>query len=366
MGIYKRKDSPYYWFRKTVNGKQYRRATDTASKMRAQELYGKWVAELKEKVDKGEPVITVKVEPKAQATFRELAGRYVEFTKDRLKSARNIGYIVKDMVFKFQDKPLENFGVSDIENLQNDKLSDGLSIRTANYYSNVLKTMFNKAVEWELIDEQVAKKLAKCKKLKGENKRLRYLSEEESERLISNCDKNLKPIVITALNTGMRRGEILGLTWDRVDLKNRIILLDKTKNGERREIPINNTLYNTLSGLIRHIKTDYVFYNPETLKPYCDLKKGFGTALKKSNIVDFHFHDLRHTFASWLVMKGVDLATVQKLLGHKDIKMTLRYSHLSQAHIKEAIKVLDGLKNKKARFEHAMEFSENVETGKAL
>ena len=114
------------------------------------------------------------------------------------------------------------------------------------------------------------------------------------------------------------------LTWDRVDLKNRIILLDKTKNGERREIPINNTLFNTLSGLVRNIKTDYVFYNPETLRPYNEIKCSFNTALKKSHILDFHFHDLRHTFASKLVMAGVDLTTVKELMGHKDIRMTLR------------------------------------------
>ena len=90
-------------------------------------------------------------------------------------------------------------------------------------------------------------------------------------------------------------------------------------------LPINDTLYNTLSGLPRHIKCDYVFYNPETLKPYYDLKKSFGAALRKSHILDFHFHDLRHTFASRLTMKGIDLATAKDLMGHKDITMTLRY-----------------------------------------
>ncbi|MHB1697439.1 MAG: site-specific integrase [bacterium] len=159
--------------------------------------------------------------------------------------------------------------------------------------------------------------------------------------MTSNCDVHLKPVVITALNTGMRRSEILYLTWDRVDLANRIILLDKTKNGERREIPINDTLFAALSVLIRNIKCDYVFYNPATLKPFSDLKRVFGTALRKSHILDFRFHDLRHTFASMLVMKGVDLVAVKQLMGHKDIKMTLRYSHLSQAHIRNAVGVLD-------------------------
>ncbi len=138
----------------------------------------------------------------------------------------------------------------------------------------------------------------------------------------------------------MRKSEILHLTWDRLDLKNRLILLDKTKNGERREIPVNDTLYNTLSGLVRHI-SGLVFANSDTGKPYYDIKKSFAAALKKSHILDFHFHDLRHTFASRLVMGGVDLTTVKELLGHKSITMTLRYSHLAASHIQNAVKVLD-------------------------
>ncbi len=150
--------------------------------------------------------------------------------------------------------------------------------------------------------------------------------------------------MITALNTGMRKSEVFGLTWDRVDLKNKLILLDKTKNYERRELPVNETLYRMLSGLTRHLKCDYVFYNPLTLKPFDRLKESWARALRKSHIIDFHFHDLRHTFASWLVMSGVDLTTIKELLGHKDIKMTLRYAHLASSHIRKAVEVLDDKK----------------------
>jgi integrase len=142
----------------------------------------------------------------------------------------------------------------------------------------------------------------------------------------------------------MRKSEILNLTWDNVDLKNGLILLEKTKNGERREIPMNEPLKQLFRQLFsrRRLDTEYVFVNPETGKRYIDLKRSFATACKKSGIRDFHFHDLRHTFASQLVMNGVDLKTVQELLGHKDIKMTLRYSHLSQAHKKEAVNKITG------------------------
>ena len=221
--------------------------------------------------------------------------------------------------------------------MQSDILKQGLTIAYANRLLIHFKRVLVKAVDWEIISGDVLNRFKKVKLIKGEIKRLRYLSDEEAERLISNCEPYLKPIVITALNTGMRKSEILHLTWDRVDLNNRIILLDKTKNGERREIPINDTLFNALSCLIRNIRTDYVFYNPDTLKPFYDIKKSWNNALRKSHILDFHFHDLRHTFASWLVMGGVDLTTVKELLGHKDVKMTLRYAHLAAKHIKAAV-----------------------------
>lgn len=91
----------------------------------------------------------------------------------------------------------------------------------------------------------------------------------------------------------------------------------------------------------RRLDTDYVFVNPDTGKRYTDLKRSFNSACRKAGIRDFHFHDLRHTFASHLVMSGADLKTVQELLGHKSLTMTLRYSHLSQAHKKEALKALE-------------------------
>ncbi|MCX8027680.1 MAG: site-specific integrase [Thermodesulfovibrionales bacterium] len=151
-------------------------------------------------------------------------------------------------------------------------------------------------------------------------------------------------MVIMALHTGMRKGEILNLKWDNVDLKHGFILIEMSKNGERREIPINNTLRETLISLVRRLDVPYVFYNKNTGKPYqSDLKRSFNSALKRAGIKDFRFHDLRHAFTSHLVMAGVDITTVSKLLGHKSLTMTLRYSHLSKSHTMQAVNVLDDL-----------------------
>jgi integrase len=341
VGIYKKANSNNFMMSKTVNGLTYFKSSGTNLKMEARATFDRWVIELKEQIRTGEPV-KQKQEPIINnSTFSELADKYLEWCDGRQKSFSRKKVIVKILNKYLKDKLIQDISIEELEIIQNDYIKSGHSINYVNNIIKILKAMFTKAADWEMINEDVLKRVRKVKQLKGENKRLRYLSDDEIERLINACGKEIKPIVITALNTGMRKSEILHLTWNRVDLKNRIILLDKTKNGERREIPINQTLFYTLSGIVRNIKTDYVFYNPETLKPYYDLKKSFAAALKKAHIIDFHFHDLRHTFASRLVMGGVDLTTVKELLGHKSITMTLRYSHLASAHIQNAVKVLD-------------------------
>ena len=201
--------------------------------------------------------------------------------------------------------------------------------------------MFTKAVEWDMVEADTLKRIRKVRLLQDDSKRLRYLSQEECHNLINSCEPHLKPIVITALNTGMRKGEILSLKWDNVDLKHGFILLHKTKNGERREIPINTTLRGVLQGVTRRLDIPHVFYDHSTGRAYNDVKRSFSTALRRAGIKDFHFHDLRHTFASHLVMAGVDLTTVSRLLGHKTLAMTLRYAHLAPAHMVKAVELLD-------------------------
>jgi len=229
--------------------------------------------------------------------------------------------------------------------------------------------MFTKGVEWEMVEEEVLKRLRKVKLLQENNRRLRYLSNEECLELIRTCDPHLRPIVITALNTGMRKSEILSLTWDKVDLKHGFILLDQTKNGERREIPINSSLREVLTELFqgtkerpRRVDVPFVFYDPANGKAYKDVKKSFRSACKRAKIKDFRFHDLRHTFASQLVMAGVDLTTVKELLGHKQLTMTLRYAHLAPSHKVKAVDILDSVLSGKltAQLVHKKVVASNV------
>lgn len=136
----------------------------------------------------------------------------------------------------------------------------------------------------------------------------------------------------------MRKGELFGLKWEQINFEQGIITLYDTKNGERRNIPVDETVKTILKGMER--KGDHVFCN-EDGETFVRLQRSFEGALGKSEIEDFRFHDLRHTFASKLVMAGEDLNTVGELLGHKDLTMTLGYAHLSPNHKTRAVNVLD-------------------------
>jgi len=235
-----------------------------------------------------------------------------------------------------------------------EKRSQEVKPATVNQEIKRLRHMLNKAIEWKYLKENPCKGIKNLKEPPG---RIRYITPEELERLLSNCDTAcllenphnkerkfskllsvfLKPVVLTALHTGFRRGEILSLKWKNIDYKERRITTEATKNNERKMVPINNTLYGVLKALPVHLGTDLVFPEISGLQ----LTVAFHRACNRAGIKDFRFHDLRHTFASYLTMGGENLRTVQTLLGHKDLRMTMRYSHLSPEHLREAVSRLD-------------------------
>jgi len=168
---------------------------------------------------------------------------------------------------------------------------------------------------------------------------LRFLEKEEIERLIKHASPHTQRLIVFAINTGTRRSEMLNLKWSGVDLKNGFICIHKTKINEKRIIPLNNTLRKLLLNIREHIVSEYVFCTEEG-KQIKSFRTGFEKALKRAQIKDCVWHTLRHSFASHMIMSGADLNTVKELLGHKNIEMTMRYSHLSQDHKARAVEVL--------------------------
>ena len=282
--------------------------------------------------------------------FEEFVDEYLEVhCKPNNKSWRKSDYLILNKLKKnFADKYLHEITPKDItkykaeriKEIKKAKRNDGreqfISPATVNRSLAVLKSMFNKAILWNKAEHNPC---SAVKMFKENNQRLRFLEREEIDKLLANCCEHLRSIVIVALNTGMRKSEILGLKWQDIDIKRNIIYLYNTKNGDKREVPMNEVVQKTIIGVLKHPDSQYIFCNKEG-KPYGNVRTSFFTALKKSGIVNFRFHDLRHTFASYLVMSGVDLNTVRELLGHKSIEMTLRYSHLSPDHKKKAVDLL--------------------------
>ena len=271
-------------------------------------------------------------------SFNELADMFIELhsrvNKKKMVAKRDEN-LIANLKTTFGGKYLHEITPMVIERYKAMR-RETVAPATVNRELACLKCMFNKAIQWEKFDDNPVRKV---QLFKEDNQRLRYLGLDEMKNVIDACQVNLKPIVIVALNTGMRKGEILSLTWDNVDLEHGIIYLLNTKNSEKREVFLNQVVRETLSTLTHHETSPYVFHKPDGV-PYKDVRKYFETTMKKCGIINFRFHDLRHTFASQLVMSGIDIKTVQELMGHKSIEMTLRYSHLSPDHKKRAVEVL--------------------------
>jgi len=176
--------------------------------------------------------------------------------------------------------------------------------------------------------------------------RIRYLSAEEIPALLDACEKQvtspwLYPLVVLALNTGARQGELLQLSYEDMDLEKGLLYFGRTKNRKLKTIPMNKAVKEAVEWLLKHRYTDYLFSWPwgEQIGR-TTIYDAFKKACSESKVKEMRFHDLRHTAASYLVMEGVDLPTVKEILGHREIEMTLRYSHLAPGHKAKAVEKL--------------------------
>ena len=200
----------------------------------------------------------------------------------------------------------------------------------------LLKAMFNKAIQWGFVRmENPIRKVSYYPERQME----RILSDEEAELLVEKSGESLRPVVVTALNTGMRKSEILALRWKDVDFKRRYIRVERSKNNRSRKIPMNSYVRDELQKLRRN-DSDYVFTQIKSSERLRCVASAFKTACKNAELKGLRFHDLRHTFATNLVMAGIDLVTVKEILGHSDISMTVRYSHPSDKRKMEAVEKL--------------------------
>ena len=222
-----------------------------------------------------------------------------------------------------------------------EKETDKRSHATVNRYLAALSSAFGIAVkEWQWMDENPMRKVSKLKEPRG---RVRYLTDEERERLLAACKDSVNPhlymAVVLALSTGARQQEVWGLRWSEVHLERELITFTETKNDEFRSVPLQWRARELLleHSKIRRIGTDLVFPSKKNPKVRHDFRDPWNKALKVAEIDDFRWHDLRHSCASYLAMDGVPMRTIAEILGHKTLSMVQRYTHLSTEHLTEAI-----------------------------
>jgi integrase len=334
MSIYQRGENWYIDFR--FKGQRIRESIGPSRKD-AEKIIAKNKTEVVEN-----KYLDIRKEPDP-IKFHDLAKEYLKWAKTNKKAStysRDIS-IMRGLDKEFEGKNIQDVTSWLIEKWKS-KRSEKFKPGSVNREPALLKHIFSKALEWKRIKENPAQKV---KRLKGETKRVRYLMPDEIQTLLSHCEGLLRyllrPMVTLALHTGARKGELQGLEWSNVNFDLGFISLLDTKNAERRDIPMNETVRATLKAMEQ--RGSLVFSNRNGNRiDSCALYLAFYEALRKSKIEDFKFHDLRHTFASNLVMQeGVELNDVRELLGHKKMDMTLRYAHLSPKHKTKVVNVLD-------------------------
>ena len=333
MGLYKR--GKVWWMSLNVHGKQIRRTTETSDRKLAEAIYSKVHVRLIEGkyFDHGE---------ETERTFAELLDRYEREHIPKKASQRALKGYLKHLRPFFGQDTLAEVTPKGIVQYKAKRYQDGVKPATINRELALMKHAFNLAIkEWEWAKQNPVSRVSFEQE---DNKRDRWLSQEEEGRLLPTCVPWVWEIVMTALHTGMRMGEILSLRWDTVDLFRRTVTILHSKNGDKRTIPLNGNMFALLKEKLkdRVSSSEWIFPSQAgTKRDGHGLRRAFRKALKMATIQDFHFHDLRHTFATRLVQAGVDLYKVQKLLGHRSPVMTQRYAHHCSESLREGVNVLD-------------------------
>lgn len=293
-------------------------------------------------------------ESPAPIPFEEFADEYLElYSKQNKRSWQRDRIMLDNLKRFFKGVPLQAIGPEQVERFKAQRKTEmvvrfkatkktPISPATVNRELACLKTLFNKAEEWGRIDKNPIRAV---RKFKEKNSQERILTAEEAKRLLESASEAIRPVLVVALNTGMRRSEILGLKWSNVDLTRGYLFIEESKSGRSRKIPMNGAVMEAFMRLPH--KSEFVFFNPETGNHILDVKTAFHAACRRAKkdpndekdlgIVGLRFHDLRHTAASKMIEAGVDLVTVSKILGHASIQMTMRYAHPTPENMRLAV-----------------------------
>jgi site-specific recombinase XerD len=278
--------------------------------------------------------------PQHQVPFDDFVKEYLEGERLRLRAFAEYERHGRVWIDRFGHRPLRHILPLDIQTWATRRRGD-VEPATVNRELSFLRRVFSVALANGLVERNPVKAVKFFREPSG---RVRFLTEDEEPRLREQLDPSQWQIVEFAFNTGLRQSEQFRLRWEHVNLTNRVLTIPRSKHGGARHVPVNNTATAILHSLPSRFHSRWVFPSRAGKTPLNATnfrQRVFNPAVRRAGIENFRWHDLRHTFASRLAMKGVDLNSIRELMGHKTLAMTLRYAHLSQSHLHQAVKQLD-------------------------
>ena len=314
MSVYKRGET--YWIRFQVNGEEIRRSAHTSDKRTAE----KFERELREDVGR------LRRGGRPRRTWNQMMGEFVSQHLPSLRPGAQMRYIgsIRAMTPFFGEKMIDSIGRQEIAKFiaaRRREVSDSTIRRDLACMSSA----YERAIGWDWIDHNPVKLIDK-RNVRDAPPRTRYLTHEEFWRLYAAASDYLKPMLLFAVHTGLRREEQFSLTWDRVNWQRGEVLIPVTKTGTPRMVPLtafDSAALDVLRKLPRHISSPYVFAKPDGSR-YLKVQGGIEGAIRRAGLPDTRWHDLRRTCGCWLLQSGVDIFTVSRWLGHKSVSQTER------------------------------------------
>jgi integrase len=318
MGLFKR--GSVWWMSFIYQGKQYRKSTETDDKVLAKRILDKVKGEIAE----GKWFERL---PEEERSFGEMMEKYAAEQSSKKSSEERDKSSLTHLRPFFGGHLLKDIGSRLINEYKAHRNLEGASPGTINRELALMKHAFNVALkEWEWVNQNPVLKVSMEREPPSRD---RWLAFEEEKRVLASSPPWLQDIIIFAVETGCRRGEMLSLDWGSVDLLRKTAVIFRKKTGERRTIPLSEKAFEVLEAKaklrskVRSMNQDLVFTHPEGQRVNINtLRKVFNTALRRAKIEGFRFHDLRHTFASRLAQSGVDPYAIQRLMGHKTFTTT--------------------------------------------
>jgi integrase len=305
-------------------GKRVQESTGTANRRDAATFLALRISEVKRGVYV-KPVIV---------SLEDFGKRFLDYARTHKRSWRRDEQMLGHLKRHFGKVNLGDIQALRVEEYQQKRIKE-VCPATVNRELALLKHMFNVAERWSL--HQGANPVRLVKFLPEDNLQFQTLSPEDERKLLASSPPYLRELILFAINTGLRCGDIFHLQWQEVDFEQRRLSIIMRKTRNTLEVPLNDTAAGILEArqAVRH--GPYVFYNPATGDRFHDLKLGLKSALKRAGLSGITWHTFRHTFASRLTRGGVDLVTVKELLGHSTIVVTMRYAHSNDEAKRRAI-----------------------------